>query len=173
MSQLFASGGQRIGDSASASVFPGIRVFPNESALRIRWAKYWSFSFNISPSNEHPGLIYAREGAGCGSVGDVPGAWLASAPLSPSLWLTLKLQYFAHLMRRTDSLEKTLMLGKNEGTLARDGVSREVPCSALKGETVPDSLPATPRSPPTRRVPPRGPLDCKEIQPVHPKGDQS
>ena len=41
------------------------------------------------------------------------------------------------------------------GTLARDGVSREVPCSALKGETVPDSLPATPRSPPTRRVPRR------------------
>ena len=37
-----------------------------------------------------------------------------------------------------------------------DGVSREVPCSALKGETVPDSLPATPKSPPTRRGPPRG-----------------
>ena len=40
--------------------------------------------------------------------------------------------------------------------LARDGVSGELPCSALKGETVPDSLPATPKSPPTRRVPPRG-----------------
>ena len=40
--------------------------------------------------------------------------------------------------------------------LDRDGVSREVPCSALKGETVPDSLPATPKSPPTRRGPPRG-----------------
>ena len=39
------------------SVFPSIRVFSNESALRIRWPKYWSFSFNISPSNEHPGLI--------------------------------------------------------------------------------------------------------------------
>ena len=39
------------------SVFPGIRVFSNESALRIRWPKYWSFSFSISPSNEHPGLI--------------------------------------------------------------------------------------------------------------------
>ena len=37
--------------------FPSIRVFSNESALRIRWPKYWSFSFNISPSNEHPGLI--------------------------------------------------------------------------------------------------------------------
>ena len=38
------------------SVFPSIRVFSNESALRIRWPKYWSFSFNISPSNEHAGL---------------------------------------------------------------------------------------------------------------------
>ena len=37
-----------------------IRVFPNESALCIRWPKYWTFSFNISPSNEHPGLISHR-----------------------------------------------------------------------------------------------------------------
>ena len=42
------------------SIFPSIRVFSNESALPIRWPKYWSFSFNISPSNEHPGLIYFR-----------------------------------------------------------------------------------------------------------------
>ena len=42
------------------SIFPSIRVFANESALRIRWPKYWSFSFNISPSNEHPGLISFR-----------------------------------------------------------------------------------------------------------------
>ena len=42
------------------SVFPSIRVFSNESALRIRWPKYWSFSFNISPSNEHSGLTYFR-----------------------------------------------------------------------------------------------------------------
>ena len=41
-------------------VFPSIRVFSNESALHIRWPKYWSFSFNISPSNEHPGLIFLR-----------------------------------------------------------------------------------------------------------------
>ena len=39
------------------SVFPSIRVFSNESVLRIRWSKYWSFSFSISPSNEHSGLI--------------------------------------------------------------------------------------------------------------------
>ena len=42
------------------SIFPRIRVFSNESALRIRWPKYWSFSFNISPSNEHSGLISFR-----------------------------------------------------------------------------------------------------------------
>ena len=41
-------------------IFPSIRVFSNESALRIRWPKYWSFSFNISPTNEHSGLISFR-----------------------------------------------------------------------------------------------------------------
>ena len=44
----------------SPSIFPSIRVFSNESILCIRWPKYWSFSFNISPSNEHPGLISFR-----------------------------------------------------------------------------------------------------------------
>ena len=42
------------------SIFPGIRVFSNESVLRIRWPEYWSFSFSISPSNEHSGLITSR-----------------------------------------------------------------------------------------------------------------
>ena len=42
------------------SIFPSIGVLSNESALCIRWSKYWSFSFNISPSNEHPGLISFR-----------------------------------------------------------------------------------------------------------------
>ena len=42
------------------SIFPSIRVFSNESALHMRWPKYWSFSFNISHSNEHPGLISFR-----------------------------------------------------------------------------------------------------------------
>ena len=42
------------------SIFPSIRVFSNESILCIRWPKYWSFSFNISPSNAHPGLISFR-----------------------------------------------------------------------------------------------------------------
>ena len=42
------------------SIFPNIRVFSNKSALHVRWPKYWSFSFNISPSSEHPGLISFR-----------------------------------------------------------------------------------------------------------------
>ena len=42
------------------SIPPSIRVFPNESTLRIRWPKYWSYSFGISPSNEHPGMISFR-----------------------------------------------------------------------------------------------------------------
>ena len=43
------------------TIFPSIRVFSNESVLRIRWPKYWSFSFNISPINEHPGLIFRMD----------------------------------------------------------------------------------------------------------------
>ena len=43
-----------------SSIFPSIGVFSNESALHTRWPKYWSFSFNISPSNKHPGLISFR-----------------------------------------------------------------------------------------------------------------
>ena len=46
--------------SPSPPIFPSIRVFSNESVLSIRWPKYWSFSFNISPSNEHSGLICFR-----------------------------------------------------------------------------------------------------------------
>ena len=42
------------------SIFPSIRIFSNESALHIRWSNYWSFSFNMSSSNEHPGLISFR-----------------------------------------------------------------------------------------------------------------
>jgi len=42
------------------SIFPSIRIFSKESALRIRWPKYWSFSFSTSPSNEYSGLIFFR-----------------------------------------------------------------------------------------------------------------
>ena len=43
--------------SLPPSIFPSIKVFSNESVIHMRWPKYWSFSFSISPSNEHPGLI--------------------------------------------------------------------------------------------------------------------
>ena len=49
-----------LSSSPPPSIFLSIRVFSNESVLCIRWPKYWSFSFNISPSNEHPGLISFR-----------------------------------------------------------------------------------------------------------------
>ena len=68
------------------SIFPSIRVFSNESVLHIRWTKYWSFSFSISPSNEYLGLM-----------------------------LKLMLQYCGYLMQRTNSFEKAQMLGKIEG----------------------------------------------------------
>ena len=60
MSQFFTSGGQSIGVSALASVFPSVRVFSSTSVLCITWPKYWSFSFSISPSNEYSGLISFR-----------------------------------------------------------------------------------------------------------------
>ena len=53
------------------SIFPSIRIFPNESALHIRWPKYWSFSYGISPSNEYSGLISFR--IGCSDLLAVQG----------------------------------------------------------------------------------------------------
>ena len=94
------------------SIFPSIRVFQNESALYIRWPKYWSFSFNISSSNEHPGLISFRMD------------WLDLG--SPQTTIS-PLSNLNHLSSQAVVLEKTL----------------------------------------------ESPLDCKEIQPVHSKGDQS
>ena len=78
------------------SIFPSIRVFSNESALHIRWPKYWSFSFNIGLSNEYSGLISFRMD-----------------------WLDLQIHIykiisFGHLMGKAASFEKTLMLGKIE-----------------------------------------------------------
>ena len=109
-------------------IFPSIRVFSNESVLCIRWLKYWSFSFNISPSNEHPGLVSFRMGTGWISMQPLDCMEIQPVPIlketSPGcslegLMLKLKLQYFGHLMWRTDSLQKTLMLGKTEGRRRR------------------------------------------------------
>jgi len=94
------------------SVFPTIRVFSNESALHIKWPKYWSFSFNISPSNEHQGLISFRMD------------WLDLLAVQGTLKSLLqyhssKASILWHLMWRADSLEKTLMVGKTEGRRRR------------------------------------------------------
>ena len=62
----------------SPSIFPSIRLFSNESALCIRWPKYWSFSFNISPSNEHSGLISFR--MDCLDLLSVQGTLKESSP---------------------------------------------------------------------------------------------
>ena len=93
---------------------PSIRVFSNESALHIRWPMYWSFSFNISPSNEYPGLISFR--MDWLDLLAVPWATSRSnqsilKEISPEyslvgLMLELKLQYFGHLMQRTASLKR-------------------------------------------------------------------
>ena len=146
------------------SIFPSIRVFSNESVLHIRWPKYWSFTFSVSPSNEHPGLISFRmdwldllavqgtlqESSPTPQFKSIDSSALSFGLLrvrreyfpweyfarksnqsilkeiSPKyslegLMLKLKLQFFGHLMQRTDSFEKTLMLGKIEGGRSRGG----------------------------------------------------
>ena len=81
---------------------PSIRVFSNESTLHMRWPKYWSFSFRISPSNEHPGLISFRmDWLGLLAVQGTLKSILKE--ISPGcslegLILKLKFQYFGHLM---------------------------------------------------------------------------
>ena len=101
------------------SIFPSIRVFSDESALRIRWPKFWSFSFSISPSSEYSGLISFR--IDWFDLLAVQGTFKSllqhhiqkSEEINPEYsleGLMLQLQNFGHLMRKADSLEKTLML---------------------------------------------------------------
>ena len=113
------------------STFPSIRGFSNESAFRSRWPKYWSFSLNISPSNEYSGLISFRidwldlftvQGTLKSLLQHCSSNQSILKEISPKYSLErlmLKLQYFGHLMQRTDSLEKTPMLGKIEGKRTR------------------------------------------------------
>ena len=108
------------------SIFPSIRVFSNESALRIRWPKHWSFSLNISPSNEHPGLISLRmtsfQSKGLSRVFSNTtvqkhqffGAqlslysnshihtWLLEKPLAPELWPNHKQLYHYFIRKGAD-----------------------------------------------------------------------
>ena len=62
--------------SSPSPIPPSIRVFSNESTLRMRWPKYWSFSFSIIPSREHPGLIFFRMDLVIAKA-PTPGSWLS------------------------------------------------------------------------------------------------
>ena len=80
------------------SIFPSITVFSNESELRIRWPKYWSFSFNISPSNEHPGLIFKMDYLDLGVQGTLKSLLqhhnLKASILQPSAFFVVQLHLY-------------------------------------------------------------------------------
>ena len=115
------------------SIFPSISVFSNESTLCVRWPKYWSFSFSISPSNEYSGLISSRIDwfdlfAFQGNLRSLDQHHSSKASiLWHSAFFMDRLSHpffnhipsFGHLMRRADSLEKTLMLGGIGGRRTR------------------------------------------------------
>ena len=78
------------------SIFPSIRDFSNESALRIRWPKYWSFSFNISPSNEHPGL----------KDGLVGSPWLNGFPTKRIYYIHLRMSKWFPITNSNETHQK-------------------------------------------------------------------
>ena len=75
------------------SIFPSIRVFSNESALRIRWPEYWSFSFNISPSDEHSGLIFRMDWLDLLAVQGILKSLLQHHSSRASIFLMLSFPY--------------------------------------------------------------------------------
>jgi len=100
------------------SIFPSIRVFSNESALCIRWLKYWSFSFNISPSNEYPGLISFRMDwldllAVQGTLKSLLQHHSSKASiLQRSAFLTVQLSHPYMTTRKTIALTRRTFVGK-------------------------------------------------------------
>ena len=100
------------------SIFPGIRVFSNESAPRIRWPKYCSFSFNISPSNEHPGLNSFRIDwldllAVQGTLKSLLQHQSSKASiLQCSAFFTVQLSYTHMTTRKTVALTRWTFVGK-------------------------------------------------------------
>ena len=100
------------------SIFPSIRVFPNESVLCIKWPKYWSFSFNISPSNEHPGLISFRMDwldllAVQGTLKSLPQHHsLKASILQPSAFFIVQLWHPYMTTGKTIALTRWTFLGK-------------------------------------------------------------
>ena len=91
------------------SIFPSIRVFSNESALRIRWPKYWSFSFNISPSNEHLGLIFRMDWLGLLAVQETLKS-LLQLHISKALILQLSAFFIVRLSHPYMTTGKTIAL---------------------------------------------------------------
>ena len=100
------------------SIFPSIRVFSNESALCIRWPKYWSFSFNISPSNEHPGLTSFRmDWLDLLAVQRTLKSLLQhhsskASILRPSAFFTVQLSHPYVIMAKTIALTRQTFVGK-------------------------------------------------------------
>ena len=100
------------------SMFPSIRGFSNESALRIRWPKFWSFSFNISPSNEHSGLISFRMDwldllAVQGTVKSLLQHYNSKAPiLRHSAFLMVQLLHSYTTTRKTIALTRQAFVSK-------------------------------------------------------------
>ena len=100
------------------SIFPSIRVFSNESTLQMRWPKYWSFSFNISPSSEHPGLISFRMDwldllAIQGTLKSLLQHYSLKAPiLWCSAFFTVQLSHPYMTTRKTIALTRQTFVGK-------------------------------------------------------------
>ena len=99
------------------SIFPSIRVFSNEAALPIRWPKYWSFSFNISPSNEDPGLISFRMDwldllAVQGTLKSLQHHSSKASILWHSAFFTLQLSHPYVTTRKTVALNRWIFVGK-------------------------------------------------------------
>ena len=99
------------------SIFSNIRVFLNESALHIRWPKYWSFSFSISPSNEHPGLISLRMDwldllAVQGTVKSLQRHTSKASILWPSAFFTVQLSHPYMTTGKTIALIRRTFVGK-------------------------------------------------------------
>ena len=100
------------------SIFPSIRIFSNESALRIRLPKYWSFSFSISPSNEHPGLISFKMDwldlfAVQGTLKSLPQHHSSKASiLQCSAFFTVQLSYLYMTTGKSIALTRRTLLAK-------------------------------------------------------------
>ena len=99
------------------SIPPSIRVFSNESAIHIRWPKNWSFSFNISPSNEHPGLIFRMDWLNLLAVqGTLKSLLQHHSSKTPILWQSAffrdQLSYPYKTTKKTMALTRRTFVGK-------------------------------------------------------------